>query len=64
MIAFSIEMNPEDANLSLSEITTPNLSVSVPPVLSVDSSLRSDDDYEVLLENEGQKILNRVDLAK
>ena len=64
MIAFSIEMNPEDANLSLSEITTPNLSVSVPPVLSVDSSLRSDDDYEVLLENEGQKILKRVDLAK
>ena len=65
---FSMVTNPEDANLSLSEITTPKLrwkgerrrtsatcTVSAPP--------HSDEDYEVLTESGSHQILRRVDPA-
>ena len=65
---FSMETNPENANLSLSEITTPNLSWKGMCRISSSSTisrpkLRSEDDYKVLSENGGHQILRRVDLS-
>ena len=65
---FPMETNPEDANLSISEITTPNLSWNGMRHISSIGSIsrpqfRSEDDYEVLSENEGHQILRWVDLS-
>ena len=64
---FSMETNPEDANLSLSKITNPNLSWKGMCCISSTSSIsrpqfRSEDDYEVLSQNGGHQILRRVNL--
>ena len=65
---FSMETNPEDANLSLSKITNPNLSWKGMCCISSTSSIsrpqfRSEDDYEVLSQNGGHQILRWVNLS-
>ena len=58
---FSMETNPEDPNLSLSEITTPNLSWKGMHHISR-PQFRTDDDYEVLSENGDHQILRWIHL--
>ena len=65
---FLVERNPEEANLSLSEITTPNQSWKGMCHISSTSTIsrpqfRIDDDYEALSENGGHQIVRRVDLS-
>ena len=66
--AFLMETNPEDANLSLSEINTLNLwwkgihHISSTSTISRPQS-RSEDDYEVLSQNGSHQILRQVDLS-
>ena len=63
---FSIETNRDNANLSLLDITTWNLSwKGMLRIISTSTisrpQFRSDNDYEVLLQNGGHQILTRVD---